>query len=333
MSTTSPDVDTGYGTNPLRDRLAREVSARPERSIWAEAAVGLFAALAAVAFRYVLPLRPEQMPTLPLVVTLAIVTTFVGIWAGVTTVIVGGLLSWYFFFHPFTWSLDHGAWVPLVSFAVISTVIVTTSHLYRSSERLRHDTELARFQRQAENAELFAREMAHRLKNALTIVQSIAFQTIGTETVEAAKFAGRLRTLAEANELLNEHIETPTASVRDVVEAALSPFEGEKERFYLSVPEARIPAQQVVSLALAIHELATNATKYGALSSADGRVEISVQDRGNQLQLDWKEHDGPPVVPTTEQGFGTRLLRRSSMGTKIEFEPDGLRCTMALRKE
>ena len=273
------------------------------------------------------------MPTLPLVVMLAIVTTFVGGWAGLTTAVIGGVASWYIFFNHFSWSLAAGAWVPLVAYTVISVVIVTTSHLYRSSERSRHAAELARFQRQAENAELFAREMAHRMKNALTVVQSIAFQTIGTESVQAAKFAGRLRALAQANELLNEDIETPTASVREVIEAALSPFEGDKARFDLSVPDARIPSQQVVSLALAIHELATNATKYGALSSQAGRVEIRVEDSGNELQLDWKEHDGPPVVPTTEQGFGTRLLRRSGMGTKVEFEPDGLRCTMGLRKE
>jgi two-component sensor histidine kinase len=175
--------------------------------------------------------------------------------------------------------------------------------------------------------------MAHRLKNALTIVQSIAFQTIGTESVEAAKFAGRLRTLAEANELLNEDVATPTATVRDAIEAALSPFEGEKARFDLTIADGRIASQQVVSLALAIHELSTNATKYGALSHPHGRVEIHVEDLGNQLRLTWKEHDGPPVVPATEQGFGTRLLRRSGMGTEISFEPDGLRCTMGLRKE
>lgn len=288
---------------------------------------------AAVAVRFLLPLRPEQLPTLPLVVTLAIVTTFVGARAGVITALVGGLLSSYLFFNPDSWSLAQDAWVPILGYTVISIVIITTAHLYRSSERARHETELARFQRQAENSELFAREMAHRLKNALTIVQSIAFQTIGTETVEAAKFAGRLRALAEANELLNEDVATPTATVRDVIEAALSPFGRDKGRFDLRIVDARIPSQQVVSLALATHELATNATKYGALSHARGHVQIDVEDLGSKLQLTWKEHDGPPVVPATEQGFGTRLLRRSGMGTDVSFEPDGLRCTMGLRKE
>lgn len=62
-------------------------------------------------------------------------------------------------------------------------------------------------------------------------------------------------------------------------------------------------------------------------------MEIHVEDLGKQLQLTWKEHDGPPVVPATEQGFGTRLLRRSGMGTEVSFESDGLRCTMGVRKE
>jgi two-component sensor histidine kinase len=268
------------------------------------------------------------MPTLPVVVTLAIVTAFVGIWCGITTALVGGILSWYLFFNPYSWSIAHGAFIPLISFAVIATVIVTTAHLYRSSERRRHDAELRRLQIQADNADLFAREMAHRLKNALAIVQSIAFQTIGSDSVEAGKFASRLKALAEANELLSEDVHSPTAEIGDVIHAALKPFSDEGHRFVIGQVEARIRSQQVISLALAIHELATNAVKYGALSVPRGTVRIDFELLTGRLIMTWIERGGPPVDTPGEQGFGMRLLRRSGMNAQVEFLPEGLGCSI-----
>lgn len=316
----------------FRRRVIGHLRARPRRSAIVQIAIGAIAALAAAGVRYLLPLDPTQIPTLTVVVALAIVTTFVGIVAGVTTAIVGGLASWYLFFTPLSWSLGHGAWLPIVGYTVIASVIVTTSYLYRRSERRHHEDELERLRSEADTANLFAREIAHRLKNALTIVQSIAFQTLGVDAAEASKFAGRLKALADANELLTEHVQTPTAMVRDVLIATLEPFEGEAQRVRIECVEAAIPAQQVVSLALAIHELATNASKYGALSAADGWVQVDVDDLGERLCLTWAEHDGPPVSQPERQGFGTRLLRRAGMNTKLEFQPDGLRCSIGIRK-
>ncbi len=211
-------------------------------------------------------------------------------------------------------------------------MILTTSYLYRASEQRHHELEMAALRSEAETANLFAREMAHRLKNALTIVQSIAFQTLGVDAADGGKFAGRLKALADANELLTEHVEMPTAKVRDVIEAALDPFNDHRDRFRLDCVDAAIPAQQVVSLALAIHELATNASKYGALAAPDGWVGIDLTDVRDRLDLTWAEHDGPPVRQPERQGFGTKLLRRAGMKTSLTFEPDGVRCTIGLRK-
>lgn len=295
--------------------------------------VGGFAALIAVGIRYSLSLQPTQIPTLTVVVALAVVTTFVGIIGGITTAVVGGLLSWYLLFPPFySVRLSDEAWIPIFGYSVIATVIITTSHLYRSSEQLRHEREVAILRNEADTANLFAREMAHRLKNALTIVQSIAFQTLGADAPEAGKFAGRLKALADANELLTEHVEMPTAKVGQVVEAALKPFAGTGRRLRLDSVDAAIPAQQVVSLALAIHELATNASKYGALAAPDGWVEVKVEDMGETLNLMWAEHDGPPVKAPEGQGFGTRLLRRAGMKTRLDFAVDGVRCSIAVHK-
>lgn len=293
--------------------------------------MGITAATIAVATRAVLPLAPQQLPTITLVITLAVVTTFVGARAGVTTALIGGLLSWYLFFNPHSWSLANQAWIPFVGFTIIATVIIATASLYRTTERRLHSREMAELEQQAANAELFAREMAHRLKNALTIVQAIAFQTLGTGTEATTEFAGRLKVLADANELLSEHVSKPVAQVGDVIEAALSPFDG-RRRIEIEAVPAEIPAQQVVSLALALHELATNAVKYGSLSQPRGRVLLTVDDADDRLALNWKELGGPAVSAPERSGFGTKLLRRSGMGTKLEFEPDGLSCSFGIRK-
>jgi len=316
----------------FRSRLIREVRSQPRRSIASEIGIGILAALLAVGVRYVLPLSPDQLPTLTIVVTLAIVTTFVGVWAGIATALVGGVLSWYLLFNPFSLQLTRQAELSMVGFTVISAVIVTTSQLYRSSERRHHEHELSAAQRKAQDAELFAREMAHRLKNALAIVQAIAFQTIGADSVDARSFGGRLKALADANELLSEHVQKPTAGVRDVIMTALEPFSDGHERFRIESPNTAIPAQQVVSLALALHELGTNASKYGALATNAGTVTVIVKEAKDRLNVSWKELGGPEVTTPAAFGFGTRLLRRSGMDTELEFEGDGLRCSFGIRK-
>ena len=320
------------GPRQFRSRLVREVRSQRRRSIVSEIAIGIVGALIAVGVRYLLPLAPEQLPTLTIVITLAIVTTFVGVWAGIATAVVGGLLSWYLLFNAFSWQLTPQAELSMIGFTVISAVIVTTAQLYRSSERRHHEHELSMAQRKAQDAELFAREMAHRLKNALAIVQAIAFQTIGSDTADAISFGGRLKALADANELLSEHVQKPTAGIRDVIMSALEPFSDGHERFRIESPNSPIPAQQVVSLALALHELGTNASKYGALATSAGWVTVIVKEARDRLNVSWKELGGPEVAKPAAFGFGTRLLRRSGMDTELEFESDGLRCSFGIRK-
>ena len=276
-----------------------------------------------------LPLHPNQIPTLPLVITLAITTSFVGMWCGIATAVVGGILSFPLFLHPRLASGD--GWIPLVSYVIISTVIVTTSQLYRTSERQRYQGELARLQLQADTADLFAREMGHRLKNTLAIVQSIAFQTIGTESTEASKFASRLRALADANDLLNEHVSHPDAELRDVLTSALRPFDEGRDRFDIKNMSARIPSQQVLMLALAIHELATNASKYGSLSNKSGTVVIQFEYTAGGLKMTWRERGGPPVKAPAKKGFGTRLLQRTGAKANLDFAPEGLTCSIEVR--
>ena len=321
-------------SNPtsLRNRAGQLVRARLDQPILAQVAIGAVAALLAVGVRLLIPLESHQMPTLPLVVTLAIVTTFVGVWCGIATALVGGILSWYFFFNPYSWSLGDGAWIPLLSLAIISVVIVTTAQLYRSSERRLHAEQIADLENRAATSDLFAREMAHRLKNSLAIVQSIAFQTVGKDGPAAQKFAGRLKALADANDVLAEHVQAPTARASDVVAVALRPFDSHKAQMNIGISDAIVSAQQAISLALAIHELATNAMKYGALSNDGGTVRIAIENAGEDLRLVWEEQGGPKVTKPATGGFGTRLLERAGTKTRLDFAPDGLKCEIRLRQ-
>jgi two-component sensor histidine kinase len=295
-------------------------------------AVGTAAALAAVGARWLLPLAPTQLPTLTVVVVVALCSTFSGLAAGISAAIVGGLLSWYLFFNPYSFAPSVEGFIPLIGFSVIAGTIITTAHLYRRSEQRNHQAELAALQKHAEDAELFAREMAHRLKNALAVVQSIAFQTLGETSADTAKFGARLKALADAHDLLSEHVERPTAGIADVVATALRPFSDDLDRVRITAVDTRIPSQQVVSLALVVHELATNAAKYGALSGRDGWIELVLNDVGDRIHLLWQEHDGPPVRAPDRQGFGTRLLKRVATEFDLRFEPTGLRCALYVRK-
>lgn len=298
-------------------------------SALAEILVGAIVASVAVALRYAVPLPPELLPTLTVVIAVSVITFFVGFLAGITTAIVGGLLSWYVFFAtPFSWEVEYRTAVSLAGYAAVTAVILVTSLLYRRSEQRRRTFELESARQEVERADLFAREMAHRLKNALAIVQALASQTFRDDSPETAKFAGRLKTLSGAHNLLNEHIREPTAEFDKVVEMAMEPFANWSDRIQVSGPPIEIRDQQVVSLALVLHELGTNAIKYGALSGDRGRVEISWTGSDREFQLEWKELDGPAVSPPQRRGFGSRLLTRAAMKSDLKFEPDGVRCSI-----
>lgn len=190
---------------------------------------------------------------------------------------------------------------------------------------------------------LLLNELNHRVKNTLATVQSIAEQTLrgaGVDRATRQALGDRLMALSEAhNVLLQEN--WAGADLATILEQTCAPHEGrESERFRLDGPPVRLSPQQAVSISLVLHELATNALKYGALSVAAGHVEITwniAQDGGGgrHLTLLWREVGGPPVAEPTREGFGTRLLKRSfghdsSGDATLAFDPAGLRCVIAL---
>ena len=179
-------------------------------------------------------------------------------------------------------------------------------------------------------------EAAHRIKNTLAVVQGIVSQSLRTSAnLEDARttISKRVAALAKAQDILTS-AQDSLADIAHIVEGALAPHDGGSGRFRLDGPSRSLDAHQSLGLSLALHELATNATKYGALSGEEGTIDVrwSVDEDGT-FQLDWIESGGPPVVAPAALGFGSRLITRMVApyfaGTvDHDFHPDGVRFSL-----
>lgn len=190
----------------------------------------------------------------------------------------------------------------------------------------------------AERQRLLINELNHRVKNVLATVQSLAWQTLkGVDPDALERFTGRLFVLSGAHDLLTD-VSWHNAGVEEVISVAIEPFG--LERFKLEGPHSEVRSKEAVSLAMVLHELATNAVKYGALSTPEGCVKIGwkAERLANHKTLDirWEEVGGPPVQAPPRRGFGTRLIERQLRledggQASLEFRKEGVVCRMCLR--
>lgn len=187
-------------------------------------------------------------------------------------------------------------------------------------------------QRHEEELKLLNRELAHRMKNTLAMVQSIISQSLrgATSIPEAAATIGaRIQTLAKAQDVLTG-MSVTAAEISAIAKTAVAPHVDGEDRIAIDGPQVYLSAQQALGLSLAIHELATNATKYGALSRPEGRVTIQWDKQAdNGFTFDWQESGGPLVTEPTRRGFGSRLTERVVSDlfqgqAGIRFEPTGV---------
>lgn len=182
-------------------------------------------------------------------------------------------------------------------------------------------------------------ELNHRVKNTLATVQSVAVQTLrnASSTSQARDILqNRLFALAQAHDVLTrEHWEG--GDLHEVVSAALAAhLDTHEHRFHVDGPAFRVRPRAVLALSMALHELATNAIKYGALSNSTGTVHINwqpVPGRPPHLAFTWKEAGGPPVVAPRRRGFGSRLIEHGlaqdlRSDVLLDFEPHGLICSI-----
>jgi PAS domain S-box-containing protein len=198
-------------------------------------------------------------------------------------------------------------------------------------------SDISERKRAEEERELLAQELSHRAKNILAVVQSLAMQTDGRiRSVEAFRdaFVGRLRALAHAHSLLLD-AQWRGADVKTMVEQAVAAYRGDDpEVVEVKGESVAITPKQGLGLSLVLHELGTNAAKYGALSRHEGRLRVSwriEEDSGRRVQLQWEERHGPVVEPPSDKGFGMKLIERACSyelegAVELDFAPDGLTC-------
>ncbi|WP_164876171.1 PAS domain-containing sensor histidine kinase [Falsirhodobacter deserti] len=245
--------------------------------------------------------------------------------------VIGGL----FFGHPEPGRFTEHHEQLMLGIAGQAAIAVDNARLYRDAQ-----LEIKQRRRAEEQQQLLINELNHRVKNTLAIVQSLAQQSFRGEVSSDSAlvtFRARLSALAAAHNLLTRrhwekaHLsEILSSSVRATAGAASAQvtFEG---------PEVVVQPQTAVSLAMAVHELSTNAIKYGALSSDAGTItvtwKVSKDSDRPRLRLDWKEKGGPAVIGPTRKGFGTRMIERGLAAelqgkVVLEFPSDGLHCVI-----
>ncbi|MFZ4409273.1 MAG: HWE histidine kinase domain-containing protein, partial [Paracraurococcus sp.] len=207
---------------------------------------------------------------------------------------------------------------------------------------LRRLDEVARERANAkERQDFLMAELDHRVKNTLANIQALVRHSSGgAASLEGfvVEFGRRLQAMAKAHSLL-AHSRWEGADLRALIEEELRAHRGEAPcnltRFQVGGPELRLKPKAALALSLALHELATNAAKYGALSVPAGRLRIDWRLSGEQMVLDWVESHGPPVPPQRRRGFGSTVIERGlayEIGglVTLDFDPAGLRCRVEM---
>jgi PAS domain S-box-containing protein len=193
-----------------------------------------------------------------------------------------------------------------------------------------------------EHMVMLVNELNHRVKNTLAMVQSIAGQTLRNSNAPQSTtdlLSTRLVALSEAHDVLTRE-NWSGASLHEVVQGAVRPYVDHGERFRIQGPRVRLSPRAALSVAMAMHELGTNAAKYGALTSDSGTVDIVwtlLPETDGGFEMRWEERGGPRVETPSRRGFGSRLVERSlaaELGgsVRIEYEPAGVVCTIEARE-
>jgi two-component sensor histidine kinase len=208
-------------------------------------------------------------------------------------------------------------------YAVASLIIIWGAEHYRSLAK--------RFEEEEELRKLAVGELAHRLKNKIATIQSVISSKLRDDPQTRDAILSLLNSLSATDDLIMA-TQGNGANIRDILNAEVGPYD--ISRISMQGPHVLLPPKLAMTMALIVHELATNSAKYGALAGPVGKLAICWSASDGRMSVDWRESDGPVVAPLTHRGFGTRLLSRALSqfgGTiKSKFEPTGLICEMSL---
>lgn len=289
---------------------------------------------------------PPGFPFLTFFPAVVIAGFMFGVPQGTMVAIFSGIASWHFFMTPEETTVNAGTVIAVLLYVfVVATDLFLLSLMmsaYRAELLARNHVE-----RLSEEREVLAQELDHRLKNVfatMNAVITLSQRHASTSAELAGKLKERLNSMARSSLLLRGGGPSGPATLSTVIERTLSPFgAGDCSRFTLNGPPIFATGQTAVVLSLILHELGTNAAKYGALSSAHGHIGIDWREVTREsepeeprLELVWRESMGPPP-PLSEperKGFGSTLIQRviATLGgeARIEFPPSGALVTMTI---
>lgn len=245
----------------------------------------------------------------------------------------GEVLGGLFFAHDEPGQFTVNTETLVSAIAAQTAVAMDNARLHKEAQ-----IEIEQRRRAEEAKELLLHEIKHRVKNTLATIQAMAFQTFREAPREEVNaFIARLHALSGAHDLLTQR-DWDAVDVGNLVERALRPFaSADEHRILASGSEASLPSDKALMLAMLLHELSTNAVKYGSLSNDTGVVEVTWTLREQphrRLELVWRERGGPVVSEPTRKGFGSRMMERALRGdegrTTFEFLPAGLQCKLEL---
>jgi PAS domain S-box-containing protein len=195
--------------------------------------------------------------------------------------------------------------------------------------------DITELQKERERYQLLAGELNHRIKNMLAMVHAVVNQTLRLHGDDIAgtkdHLAARMRALGQAQDVLMASTVSET-TLGLLTSKILEPY-GVGQRIRIDGPETRLAPRAAMALALAVHELATNALKHGALSGDQGAVEMRWEQDSDVFRLSWTESGGPPVAQPTRRGFGSQVIEKALSGylggqSRIEYRPGGVRLSV-----
>ena len=254
---------------------------------------------------------------------------FGGLRIGVITALVGGALG--ALVDSGAASFDVARLVVLLIFLLTCAMTIWVVEHYRSmlAEQRRISTGLIE---EKQYRKLLVEELQHRLKNKLSTVHAVLHQVLYDQPQVWDQIDSRLRALSTTDDMI-ARVDGIGCDIRDLLISELGPYD--PVRFTLNGEHLFLPAKLAVSLGLIFHELATNASKYGAFSSPRGLLHVSWSFSGDRLTVIWDEIDGPTVEKVGAAGFGTRLLRAALTPfdgkTEISYLKSGVHCVMQCR--
>jgi len=308
----------------LKREWVRRLLLRP-MPLWRGQAVAILCVVAAALLRLALAgMLGDELPFLVFFPAVVFASAFGGPLAGFSALAVSTVIVAAFVIRAEVGDLVPGILPRTIAFWALCSLLIVLVSLMRELTQKTADSE--------EKAFLLARETAHRARNLLGLVQAIARQTSrhANSVPEFLRlFDQRLAALARVQDVLGGS----QADLKAFLERVIEPFA--RDRFDLAGNPAATPEEHGVALALVIHELATNALKYGALSTPAGRVAISWRAERGVLGLIWRETSGPAVAAPLNQGFGSRLFASAFPPDRgevtVEYAPQGVICRIAVR--